>query len=391
MNQLRLITSPIIAALLLPITLNLSCKSPTKNDDSSSKDITLSSPQVNSNLGEMAWDNEIQDNEDIARLISEKVESDYGKTHKAVRDAHPKAHGCVRATFKVNSELPSNFGQSSVFIPNAEYKAWIRFSNGDANPEKPDIEGDARGMAIKLNVKDHRVATIMDNDADAGSQDFIMINHPVFFVADPSQYLAVIKKLNSTNPLAKLTVPLNLGFQGFNIVKEIRSKVIANPLHEQYFSMVPYQYGTSNVMKFSAKPCQSFGGEQPPKEPGPNFLSEAMASSLASSQGCFEFLAQVSTPPKKPSHDNFIEDPRNAWDIPFQKIATITIEPQKFRSDKQMNFCENLSMTPWHAARDHRPLGGVNRTRRVVYDTISKLRHMLNVKVRGEPNGTESF
>ena len=42
-------------------------------------------------------------------------------------------------------------------------------------------------------------------------------------------------------------------------------------------------------------------------------------------------------------------------------------------------------------AVEHRPLGGVNRTRRVVYEVISELRHGLNGTPRREPTGDEVF
>jgi len=36
-----------------------------------------------------------------------------------------------------------------VFQPGSRCPAWIRFSNGASDPNRPDIAGDARGMAIK--------------------------------------------------------------------------------------------------------------------------------------------------------------------------------------------------------------------------------------------------
>jgi hypothetical protein len=42
------------------------------------------------------------------------------------------------------------------------------------------------------------------------------------------------------------------------------------------------------------------------------------------------------------------------------------------------DFGERLSFTPWHALPQHRPLGAINRIRRVVHDTISNLRSELN-------------
>ncbi len=64
----------------------------------------------------------------------------------ALRDAHAKGHGCVRADFQVLSSIPADL-QHGVFASAKPYKAWIRFSNGAGTPHD-DASGDGRGMAI---------------------------------------------------------------------------------------------------------------------------------------------------------------------------------------------------------------------------------------------------
>jgi hypothetical protein len=78
-------------------------------------------------------------------------------------------------------------------------------------------------------------------------------------------------------------------------------------------------------------------------------------------------------------------------DSPFHKVATVTIPKQAFDLPAQDAFCENLSFSPWHARTDQRPLGVVNRVRKVVYDTVSRVRHELNGVQRREPTGREAF
>ena len=72
-------------------------------------------------------------------------------------------------------------------------------------------------------------------------------------------------------------------------------------------------------------------------------------------------------------------------------VARIEVPSQSFRSDEQMKFCEDLSFTPWHALPEHRPLGGINRLRRVVYETISSVRHELNGARPQEPAAGPDF
>ena len=85
-----------------------------------------------------------------------------------------------------------------------------------------------------------------------------------------------------------------------------------------------------------------------------------------------------------------IEDPGVEWSetlSPFRKVATIKIIQQEFDTPAQNEFGEHLSFTPWHALPEHRPLGGVNRARKVVYEAISKFRHELNQVPKREPDG----
>jgi hypothetical protein len=79
--------------------------------------------------------------------------------------------------------------------------------------------------------------------------------------------------------------------------------------------------------------------------------------------------------------DMSVENSTVVWDegdAPFFKVATITIPRQSFATPERDQFGENLSFSPWHALPQHRPLGAVNRTRRVVYQTIAELRRNLN-------------
>jgi hypothetical protein len=97
-----------------------------------------------------------------------------------------------------------------------------------------------------------------------------------------------------------------------------------------------------------------------------------------------EFLIQPRT-----SNKMLIEDSMTEWkesEAPFYRIATIHIPQQNFDTAKQNEFCENLSFTPWHALPEHRPLGAINRLRKVIYEDISRVRHEMNAAPRQEPN-----
>jgi hypothetical protein len=159
-------------------------------------------------------------------------------------------------------------------------------------------------------------------------------------------------------------------------------KRCANPLEIRYWSTTPYRFGEGAV-KYSARPV-SPAIDAVPANPSPDFLREAMTRTLDRGAVQFEFLVQRQTDPVRMP----IEDPGAAWSeavSPFRKIASIHIPAQSFDSAEQMTFAENLSFTPWHSLPEHRPLGGINRARKVVYKAISEFRHRCNGVARAEP------
>ena len=84
-----------------------------------------------------------------------------------------------------------------------------------------------------------------------------------------------------------------------------------------------------------------------------------------------------------------VEDLSIPWDeedAPFIKVATVKIPAQQFDTAERREYGDNLSFTPWHCLADHRPLGNVSRGRRVVYETLSALRHASNNIPTKEPS-----
>ena len=322
---------------------------------------------------------EVPANEDaatqqIVRMIEESVRAE-AKNGLARRGAHAKAHGCVQAEFRVLDNLPEEV-RVGIFREPRAYPAWIRYSNAFGKIQDDSV-GDARGMAIKLMGVER---------SESGTQDFVMINHPVFLVRNAADYVEFQKALSEDSPVKFFFPslnPFNFRLHEFGIAIAIRSTKVANPLDSRYWSTTPYLFGDTE-MKFSARHC---GPASPFIETtSPDFLRENMQKHLAESEACFDFLVQL----RKLPTEMPIEDPTIEWsekDAPFIPVARITIPAQAFTSPEQLAFCENLSFTPWHAIPEHRPLGGINRVRKTVYDTISRVRHELNGDKRLEPTG----
>lgn len=311
---------------------------------------------------------------DLATRLQEKIirENTDGIMR---RDAHPKMHGVVRAEFTVETDLPPEL-RVGLFAEPRTYQAWIRFSN--QSPSRgPDIERDIRGMAIKLmGVPGEK---LLEKQKHEQTQDFILISTNVFVTRDVAQFDDLIKAMTGS-------LWAKIWFFGLhwrvilNLAKSLCK--FANPLQIRYFSTTPYLFGATAV-KYSAMPRVS-QPDQVPANPADDYLRQAMAAQLSREDALFDFAVQLQTDAEAMP----IEDPGRAWDesvSPWRKVASIRIPHQEFDSEAQRAFGENLSFTPWHCLPAHRPLGGINRARRVVYELISAFRHKWNEVPRREP------
>ena len=338
-------------------------------------------PRIDAELGERLYPGEELAAAKLSAVIEQSIRHQYAPGN-ARRDAHPKAHGCVKAEIHVLETLPVALAKG-IFIPGKSYAAWIRFSNGSSDPTRADIKRDARGMAIKvLGVPGRK---LLEDEDDATTQDFIMINHPVFFATDPARYLSFMQDANSSHFYSKLLIPFALGIKGTLIALETRHSRISNPVQTRYWSMVPYQLGTGpgrQAVKYSARAC-SATADPMPSNPEHDLLRAALRRTLVNGDACMEFLVQQRT-----SDTMDVEDSRIEWkeaQAPFSTVATIRIPRQVFDTPEQNEFCENLSFTPWHSLPEHKPLGITNRLRKVIYDHISRVRHEMNTTERREP------
>jgi hypothetical protein len=355
------------------------------------------------------------------------------------RDQHPKQHGCVRARFVIRRGLDAEL-RKGLFAEEKAYDAWVRFSNGS---QRDDTRPDVHGMAVKLmDVRGPKAVRVFEGEPDGLTQDFVMVDHPTFFVKDAHDYALFSETLLKARGKAPSTIRSLLSpllpdrasalatmillyffpwrLRALRDLRAFTSKRIANPLRNRYFSTTAYRFD-DRYMKFSVVPAvfpegpvalkkktvrevdqlsyeeldglleqaRPYRGKFEPEGGDGGLRSEdylqiAMAESLAREGAAFLFQVQCAADtPRTP-----MDDPRVEWperDAPFHTVATLWIPPQVFRTDRRNAFGENLSMSPWHALAAHAPVGEINEIRRLVYERLSDDRHRANGLARGEP------
>lgn len=284
-----------------------------------------------------------------------------------LRKDHPKSHGLVWGEFKIEDNIPESL-KAGIFAQPKTYPIWMRLSNASPAEKRgkftSDLDPDVRALAIKLlEVEGEKVL-----DDEKQTQDFLMINHPVFFVRDAQGFANLTKASvgQATEEELRSLAPT------FEVLKAITSKQVANPLLIQYWSTTPYQFGSQSI-KFSVNPHQQ---DVPSLTPtSETYLREAVVKHLseAGKDVTFDFLVQLYVNDEKTP----IGDPMQEWkeeDSPFIKLATITIPAQKFDFDERHRLDEGLSFMAWHTLPEHAPLGGVNLARKRVYQEMVKAR-----------------
>ena len=331
---------------------------------------------------ELIPDGEAAMTQDIIQTAVRIVDQ-HRESTRYLRDAHAKAHGCVKAEVQVLPDLATALRQGVFSEPGKTWHATIRLSNGNAYPQFDSIR-DARGMAIKL--FDVPGKQLLSDRQGRSEQDFVMFNHPNFFVSDVAEYRQNVaaqadgKKVMAFFPGWN---PRTWQVRHLFIALATLSPAPASPTQTTYFSVSPYKFGEANA-KFRVMPdpdsCPAYTLPTQ-NENLPNFLRSALNQQLSTDRvpACFVLQVQRQDAGKyMPIEDTSIEWSES--DAPFETVARIKLPAQDFDTPALNLQCDNLSFNPWFGLEAHRPIGGINRLRKAVYEAVSDYRHTRNAE-----------
>ncbi len=300
-----------------------------------------------------------------------------------LRDAHAKAHGCLKAEVQVLTDLAPDLRQGVFSEAGKTWQATLRLSNGNAYPQFDSMR-DARGMALKL--LDVPGTQLLKDRQGRGEQDFVMFNHPNFFVSDVAEYRQnVAAQADGKKVLAFFPGwdPRSWQVRHLFIALATLAPAPTSPTQSTYFSVSPYKFGNANA-KFRVAPdpdsCPSY--TLPAQNQAlPNFLRSALNQQLSTDRVPACFVLQIQR--QDPRAYMPIEDTSIEWqesDAPFETVARIRIPAQDFDTPALNLQCDNQSFNPWFGLEAHRPIGGINRLRKAVYEAVSDYRHARNAE-----------
>ena len=155
----------------------------------------------------------------------------------------------------------------------------------------------------------------------------------------------------------------------------------ASPVDNAYFGAAPFAFGADQVMRFRLRPLAP--GSEAPDIDDPDYLANALRERLADDAAgpvAFAFEAQI-RPAASLDPATDIENAHQGWDEKehtIHRLAELTIPPQAIDTEEATEACERLVFKPWIGLAAHRPLGGINRLRRPVYNASSDARGQAN-------------
>jgi len=325
--------------------------------------------------------------------IMETTAKDYGH---AVRSVHAKAHGIIKGSLTVVEGLPGELAQG-LFANPATHDVVIRLST-NAGDLLPDSISLPRGMAIKvLDVEGKRLP-----DAEGTTQNFVLVNGPVFQTPTADKFLGNLRLLAKTTDklegtkegLSRVLRSVNTALEAIGIaspkVQSLGGAPNSDPLGETYFSITPFRYG-DYVAKFKLVPVSpgltAKTGTTIDASHSPDAIREAVRAGMRTLEAQWELRVQLCRDLEKQP----IEDPTVEWqesESPFETVAVLRADPQDSWDETLVSAVdERMRFSVWVGLEAHRPLGNINRARKAPYEHSAAFRSRFNGCPIHEPSG----
>lgn len=331
------------------------------------------------------------ENQTIQKIVSvmtkglEMTRQNYGRS---VRISHAKAHALLKGELTIQDGLPQPLAQG-LFAQPGSYEVLVRMAQAPGELLDDSQLSTDRGMSVKmLGVKGPKL-----EGHTADTQDWVFDVGRQFIASGMKEFLQVFK------PNAELAPQLSDSVKGavstvaratntvLNAVGANSEKLafyghpVVHPASEEYYSQVPYRYGeyVAKLGFFPVSPGLAALKEQPFNPETPDALRDAMNAFFKENAAEFELRVQLNTG----LDDMPIEDAQAEWpetESRYQTVARLVIPTQTAWDPVKDGYFEDLTFSPAHTLAAHRPLGGINRARLVVYRALADRRLADNGK-----------
>ena len=298
--------------------------------------------------------------------------AEYGRQFAALQARKSKKYGNGRAlhrkqlvaaqgSLEVLGDLPA-FARHGLFAAPGHYAVQLRLSNGGMD-RAPDRTPDIRGFSLRvLGVQGDSAL----GNGPATSQDFTLINQEQFAFPKSGEFVDFVLAASEGNGALLKYLFKRYGLLGgpARLLKLVGSvgKPFGSFATEPVFSAVPMACGPYAV-RVRLVPAANNGTASPDAKAdwGADFSARLKKGGLAWDLQLQPFVSEALTP---------IEDASVNWRSPYTTVARLTVPKQDTGSAEGQALekaAEAAVFDPWQALAAHRPLGDVQRARKVVY------------------------
>jgi hypothetical protein len=327
-------------------------------------------------------------------------------TGRAVRGAHAKALGVVKAEVEFLHDVPAPYAQGIYSRP-GRHGALIRFSSA-SNHLGPDAHlGPVLGFAIKLFDIDG--TKLVDDEPEAPTFDLVLKNNPTF-IANTARHYLVIQEIG--NDSAQYLARGKTGFHElladiltgkgtfeksdwawdelFAFVKAAQTPV-RHPLLSTYWTMAAVRHG-DYVAKLRVAPAAESAAQVSHPDldlsSGPDVFGPALVDELRARPFDFDLQVQLCVDLEAmPVNDATVEWPEKL--SPFVTVGRVHIPRQDISGPENFERGDALAFNQWRVTADHRPLGEIMDVRRI-YTASARVRRMLNRQPLTEPSSADA-
>jgi hypothetical protein len=297
----------------------------------------------------------------------------------ALRAVFRKTHAIVVGVFEQAENLPAElcvglFAQQSA-------SAIVRFSS-DCSPRDKDA-GQTIGVAIKLLP----IPGTKLLHPDAVTCDFVLQNHPVFFVDNATEMCAITRAalVDGSDEQYIKDHPKTA-----QILRDM-AKTESSLLEAKYFGILPHSFGPGRYVKYHLRPVVSKNGNVAPVSTDlQDYLYLDLKSRLLAAPAKLQLFVQIRSDPESMPLDEATVEWSDELSPPIL-VGTLKLPAQNIDAPGLAQYGENLSFNIWQTLPEHEPVGSIALARRAIYAAGAEVRRTHNQVPQDEPSELPSI
>src|SRR5262245_26135747 len=319
---------------------------------------------------------------------------------RAVRGAHAKTYGVVRAEVQILRNVPPAYAQG-IYAKPGRHGALIRFSSASGHLGADAALGGVLGCAMK--IFDVPGSKLVEDEPASTTFDLVLKNGPVF-TANTAKHYLMIQEIGNNAPhyLARgkagfheLLTDLVTGKGTFErsdwawdelfAFVKLAQTPVRNPLLTTFWSMAAVRHG-DYVAKIRLAPATENTTRVIHRELDlrgrPDVFYPTLVDELQASAFDFDLQVQLCTDLEAmPVNDTTVEWPEKL--SPFVTVGRVHVPTQDISGSENFEKTDALSFNQWRVTEEHRPLGEIMQVRRI-YSASAKVRRTLNHQSHSE-------